>query len=64
MGHVGYQPLAHGLALRFFFGPYVGGNYNEGLPRTDVLRPFLFGATQDFRQTRLGLGDGPNSMGC
>ena len=43
--------------------PYGGGHNDERVACADMLRPLFFGKTQDLRQARLGLGDGPDAMG-
>ena len=57
------QPLPHGFARRPRRVPFTCGHDHEGPSHADMLRSFLFGQPQHFAQSRLGLRDGPDSVG-
>ena len=60
--HVLDQPLPQRFTWRRLFLPQSFGHDDEGVSPADMLRPLLFGETQDFGQSRLGLGNGPSPV--
>ena len=57
------QPFPHGLTWMIVRVPLPCRYNNKGVPLTDLLWPFFFGATQDFGKMSLGLGNRPNTPG-